>query len=110
MTPRLILASASPRRRLLLEEAGYAFDVDPSDVDEPEPAPGLDPAAYCAGLAFRKALAVAARRPGDWVLGADTVGSVDGRILNKPADRADAGRMIRLQEGHCSSSGSRRSR
>ena len=40
MTPHLILASASPRRRQLLAEAGYAFEVDPSDVDEPEPGPG----------------------------------------------------------------------
>src|SRR3954471_16840258 len=99
MRPRLILASASPRRRGLLAEAGYEFEVDPSDVDEPEPAPGVEPAAYAADLAWRKAVAVALRRREGLILAADTVGAVDGRILNKPADRADAERMIRLQEG-----------
>ena len=100
MRPRLILASASPRRRQLLAEAGYDFEVDPSDVEEPEPGPGVDPASYAANLAWLKALAVAARRRGR----ADPRGRhgrtpVDGQILNKPLDRADAERMIRLQEG-----------
>ncbi len=99
MRPRLILASASPRRRELLAAAGYGFEVDPSDVDEPEPAPGADPAGYAANLAWLKALAVATRRGRGLILSADTVGSVGGQILNKPADRADAERMIRLQEG-----------
>jgi septum formation protein len=99
MKPRLILASASPRRRQLLAEAGYAFEVDPSGIDEPEPAGGADPATYAAGLAWRKAWDVARRRGEGLVLAADTVGAVDGLILNKPADRADAERMIRLQEG-----------
>jgi septum formation protein len=99
MRPRLILASASPRRRQLLEEAGFAFEVDPSDVVEPEPAPGVDPALYAADLAWRKAVAVARRRKAGIVLAADTVGAVDGAILNKPVDRAEAERMIRLQEG-----------
>jgi len=95
----LILASASPRRRQLLAEAGYEFEVDPSDVDEPGPEPGADPGAYAAGLAWRKAAAVASRRGAGLILAADTVCSVGGEILNKPADRADAERMIRLQEG-----------
>jgi septum formation protein len=98
MSYRLILASASPRRRQLLTEAGYDIEVDPSDVDEPEPGPGTDPAAYVAGLAWKKAAAVARRRSG-LILAADTVGAVAGQILNKPVDRADAERMIRLQEG-----------
>ncbi len=96
---RLILASASPRRRQLLEEAGYAFDVDPSDVEEPEPGPEVDPASYVAQLAWKKARAVGLRHPEGLVLAADTVGAVDGLILNKPVDRTDAERMIRLQEG-----------
>jgi septum formation protein len=96
---KLILASASPRRRQLLEEAGYAFEVDPSDVDEPGPDAGADPAEYAAGLAWRKARAVARRRGSGLVLAADTVCAVGGEILNKPLDRADAERMIRLQEG-----------
>jgi septum formation protein len=98
MRPRLILASASPRRRTLLSEAGYDFEVDPSDVAEPEPAPGTTAAHYAADLAWRKAAAVAAKRGEGLILAADTVGAVDGEILNKPADRDDARRMIRLQE------------
>ncbi|WP_165250968.1 Maf family protein [Paludisphaera soli] len=94
----LILASASPRRRQLLEEAGYDFEVDPSDVDEPGPEPGVSPAEYAAGLAWRKARAVALRRGSGLILAADTVCAVGGEILNKPVDRADAERMIRLQE------------
>ncbi|WP_337175498.1 nucleoside triphosphate pyrophosphatase [Paludisphaera sp.] len=96
---RLILASASPRRRQLLEEAGYAFEVDPSDVDEPGPDAGVEPGEYAAGLAWRKARAVARRRGSGLILAADTVCVVGGEILNKPVDRADAERMIRLQEG-----------
>lgn len=95
----LILASASPRRRLLLEQAGYAFEVDPSGIDEPEPSGPVDPGEYAAGLAFRKAADVARRRGSGWILAADTVCSVGDFILNKPADRDDADRMIRLQEG-----------
>lgn len=96
---RLILASASPRRRQLLTEAGYRFDVDPSEIDEPEPVGPVDPAQYAALLAWRKAHAVASRHEHGLVLAADTVCAVAGRILNKPVDRADAERMIRLQEG-----------
>lgn len=97
--PPLILASASPRRRELLREAGYFFEVDPSDVDEPEPQNGVSPADYASQLAWRKASAVAARRRTGLILAADTVCAVEGEILNKPIDRADAERMIRLQEG-----------
>jgi septum formation protein len=99
MPPNLILASASPRRRQLLAEAGYEYLVEPSDIDEPEPGPDADPALYAAMLAWRKAAAVACRRGSGLVLAADTVGAVDNHILNKPADRSDAERMIRLQEG-----------
>lgn len=97
--PYLILASASPRRRQLLEEAGYAFEVEASAVEEAPPAPGVDPSAYAAHLAWLKATAVAARRSTGLILAADTVCSVAGEILNKPEDRDDAERMIRLQEG-----------
>jgi septum formation protein len=95
----LILASASPRRRQLLNEAGYEFEVEPSDIEEPEPGPGTSPEDYVALLAWKKAAAVARRRGSGLILAADTVGAVAGQILNKPADRADAERMIRLQEG-----------
>jgi septum formation protein len=99
MKPLLILASASPRRRQLLLEAGYTLEVEPSDIAEPDPAPGVSPAEYAAQLAWRKARTVARRRQSGLILGADTVGVVDGQILTKPLDRSDAERMIRLQEG-----------
>ena len=95
----LILASASPRRRQLLGEMGIPFEVDPSGIDEAEPLAGEGPAAYASTLAHRKAWAVAARRADGLILAADTVCAVGGAILNKPLDRADAERMIRLQEG-----------
>jgi septum formation protein len=97
--PPLILASASPRRRLLLAQAGYRFEVDPSDVDEPPPAPGTPVADYVALLAWKKARAVAGRRKTGLILAADTACAVGDEILNKPVDRNDAERMIRLQEG-----------
>jgi septum formation protein len=99
MTTPLILASASPRRHQLLTEAGYAFEVDPSHVDEPEPDANTPVTDYVAGLAWRKASSVAARRKSGLILGADTACAVGGEILNKPVDRTDAERMIRLQEG-----------
>jgi septum formation protein len=99
MNPRLILASASPRRRQLLEKAGYSFEVDPSDVAEPDPASETSPAEYAAHLAWRKAMAVAQRREAGFILAADTICAVERQILTKPLDRADAERMIRLQEG-----------
>ena len=99
MTPSLILASASPRRRLLLEQAGYRFAVDPSRFAEPEPAPGTSVVDYVADLAWRKAREVAGRRGAGLILGADTSCAAGGEILNKPLDRADAERMLRLQEG-----------
>jgi septum formation protein len=97
--PHLILASASPRRRLLLSEAGYTFEVDPSGIDEPLPSGPVDAAAYAVDLAWRKAAEVARRRGKGLILAADTVCDVDGTLLNKPADRDDARRMIQLQEG-----------
>jgi septum formation protein len=97
--PLLVLASASPRRRELLAEAGYAVELDPSGIDEPEPSPGSDPAEYVAMLAWKKAAAVAARRGAGLILAADTACAVGGQILGKPVDRDDAERMIRLQEG-----------
>ena len=98
-TDYLILASASPRRRLLLAEAGYRFEVDPSDIDEPPPSPDTTVADYVALLAWRKANAVAVRRQRGLILAADTACAVGAEILNKPIDRLDAERMIRLQEG-----------
>lgn len=95
----LILASQSPRRRKLLADAGYRFEVDPSSFDEPEPAPGTPVAEYVARLAWHKALDVGRRRGSGLILGADTSCAAGGEILNKPVDRDDAERMLRLQEG-----------
>ena len=95
---RLILASASPRRTDLLREAGYLFEVEPADVDESELA-GEPPAAYVVRVAAMKARAVAARHPGEMILAADTTVVLDGAMLAKPADDADATRMLGLLSG-----------
>jgi septum formation protein len=94
----LILASASPRRRELLRAAGIGFEVQATDIPE-IPGDGEAPRVFAERLARDKALAVAAQRPKDWVLGADTIVVVDGAILNKPIDAADATRMLRLLSG-----------
>jgi septum formation protein len=84
--PRIVLASASPRRAELLAAAGVMFEVKPAEVDE-RPLDGEAPGDY--------AIRVAA----DIVLAADTVVVVDGLILGKPADDGDAARMLRLLSG-----------
>ena len=94
---RLVLASASPRRRAILRAAGVRFTVDPSGVDERSRV--KDPRRLVAQLARRKALDVARRHPGRLVLGADTLVVCRGEILGKPKDKADAVRMITLQAG-----------
>lgn len=95
---RLILASASPRRAELLRAAGIAFDVLTADVDETRRA-GEGAEAYVTRLAEAKARAVLERAGGRPVLGADTVVVCGGEILGKPADAADAARMLRLLSG-----------
>lgn len=98
---RLVLASSSPRRRQLLAEAGYRFEVDPAGIDEPEPDGPVPIDQYVAELAYRKAHTVAERYDSDTlILAADTSVSVADQILNKPIDRSDAERMLRLQQGH----------
>lgn len=106
----LILASASPRRRDLLAQAGYSFEVLPADVCE-DLRPGEQPIPYVLRLAREKAEAVAtlpgfealaARQAGEpaIILAADTtVVAPSGEILGKPADDADAKRMLRLLSG-----------
>ena len=112
---RLILASASPRRRELLAQAGYAFSVEAADVDE-SVRTGETPEAYVRRLAEEKAQAVFTKHAGaqfatassSWVgsseapllvLGADTTVVCDGEILAKPADAVDAKRMLRSLSG-----------
>jgi septum formation protein len=94
----LVLASASPRRAELLRLAGYRFTVSHADLDE-TPHPGEAPAAYVQRLAEAKAAAVAGRHPDALVLGADTTVVVDGDILGKPVDAADAAAMLTRLQG-----------
>ena len=92
---RLILASNSPRRRELLQNAGFQFDVRPSGIEEIR-LPGEPPEDFACRLARDKALDVARQSAaGSFVLGADTVVAINGEILEKPIDAADAARMLR---------------
>lgn len=96
--PKLILASASPRRRELLAQLGVAFDVVVADVVEHEEA-STDPRVMVAHNAALKAEWVAARQPDAIVLGADTTVFLDGQALNKPRDGAEARAMLRRLSG-----------
>jgi septum formation protein len=118
----LILASASPRRRELLTQAGYEFQIRPAHIPE-DPHPNEDPIAYVTRLARQKAQAVyneiagtetnagaPGLEPETWestipnqrpliVLGADTTVTLDNQILGKPENAQDAARMLRLLSG-----------
>jgi septum formation protein len=101
----LILASASPRRRDLLEQIGLTFTVETADIDE-TPRLAEDPVGYVTRLAEHKAAAVFARHRSHpdsgrlIVIGADTTVVIDSQILGKPEDEADAARTLRLLSGH----------
>ncbi len=94
----LVLASASPRRQELLRKAGIRFEVQPAHIPE-DALPGESAKECAERLAREKALAISRQRPDDFVLGADTVVVVDGQLLGKPSDAADAARMLRLLSG-----------
>ena len=96
--PWLVLASASPRRAELLRAAGIEFDVIPADIDEAMD-PEDQPAGYARRVAQLKAEAVVPHASGRPVLGADTIVIVDNAVLGKPADAADARRMLGLLSG-----------
>jgi septum formation protein len=96
--PLLILASRSPRRSELLSAAGISFEVLAADIDE-TPHPNETPSAYVERVAIDKARAVLALGPDARVLGADTTVTIDGEILGKPENDADARRMLRLLSG-----------
>ena len=89
-TPQFLLASRSPRRVQLLQEAGYRFEARPADVPE-VPGAGESPLDYARRLALAKARSLAGPLP---ALGADTDVSLDGRILGKPRDAEDACAML----------------
>jgi septum formation protein len=95
----LILASSSPRRQALLQEAGYAFDVALPDVHEDDGPANVLPVDLAIQLARAKARDVAERYPRKVVLGADTVVAFGDRILGKPRDAADARRILGLLSG-----------
>ncbi|ADL01021.1 Maf family protein [Brevundimonas subvibrioides] len=97
--PELVLASASPRRSELLALVGITPDrIDPADIDE-TPLKDETPARLAVRLARTKAQTVAERAPGAVVLAADTVVAVGRRLLEKPADGAEAARFLRLLSG-----------
>jgi septum formation protein len=91
--PQLILASQSPRRRYLLEQAGLTFSVIPSTIDE-SAIQLTEPAEYVKTLAKAKAMDVAGLYPGSWVIGADTIVTIDQAILGKPSSPAAAKDML----------------
>ena len=93
----IVLASASPRRRELLPALGVTFEVIPADIDES--GEDADAARLARDLARRKALAVAADRPADTVIGADTIVVLEGRQLGKPADATEARAMLEALRG-----------
>ncbi|HYW31922.1 MAG TPA: Maf family protein [Gemmatimonas sp.] len=95
---RVVLASQSPRRRELLALVGIAHEVRPADVDE-SVLPGELPVPHCERLARLKAETLAGRDPDAVVIGSDTIVVIDGDILGKPRDAADATTMLRRLSG-----------
>ena len=98
MTPILILASRSPRRRELLERMGILFQVIEPEVEE-EVGGDETPRAFVERIAREKAEEVAQRAPGAWVLGADTVVVLGEEVLGKPRDEEEAASMLRRLSG-----------
>lgn len=94
----LILASKSPRRKYLLEQAGLEFSIIPSEVDE-DSVPLCEPCSYVKKLAEIKANDIADKHPDNWVLGADTIVLIDGEILGKPNSKDDALKMLQKLNG-----------
>jgi septum formation protein len=98
-SPRLILASASPRRRELLIAAGYDFEVHPANIDEDDYPPQMLPGELAQRLAMLKAQELVPRFVDDVILAADTVVAFGDIPLGKPADEQDAVRMLELLSG-----------
>ncbi len=100
---RFILASGSPRRVELLRDAGFAFDIEPADIDESDVPANLSPCELAVYLARAKAMTVASRhlndRPARLVLGADTVVAVGNELFGKADSPADAFEMLRRLAG-----------
>jgi len=98
--PRLILASASPRRAELLRSHGYDFTVIESPLAEPVDFPDdMSPVEQAQSSSFFKAQSVAGLAGDGWVLAADTIAALGGRVFGKPADRDDAKRILKSLSG-----------
>lgn len=95
---RLILASKSPRRRYLLEQAGLEFSVIPSSFEE-NSIPRSSPEFYVKRLAEAKAKDISQKYPDSWVIGADTIVLIDNTMLGKPGSRSEARKMLRSLSG-----------
>lgn len=97
-TQLLILASKSPRRKYLLEQAGLSFTVIPGEVDE-DSVPLCEPYEYVKTLAQIKANDIAEQYPDNWVLGADTIVLINDEILGKPGSKNQALKMLQKLNG-----------
>lgn len=96
----LVLASMSPRRRELMTEGGYEFDVVEPPFEEPDAAsPHVPPANHVESLAFFKARSVSRQFPNHVILAADTIAYLNGEIIGKPVDRDDARRILEDMSG-----------
>ncbi|THB78167.1 MAG: septum formation protein Maf [Desulfobulbaceae bacterium] len=95
---KLILASASPRRKSMLENLGIRFSICSAEIDE-EPRPGEMPENLVVRLATEKVQSVAQRYPESWVLGADTIVCINDEILGKPTDQDEAVEMLMRLSG-----------
>lgn len=96
----LVLASASPRRQQMLSQLVDSFEVMAADIKEVSQ-PGEPPSYYVMRLAREKAQAIAAQKPGCWVLGSDTIVVQGDRIFEKPKDRAEGIAMLQALSGSC---------
>jgi len=99
MKPKMVLASSSPRRLELLTGIGFDLDVVPSHVPEVR-GPGEPPEDYVLRLASEKGTEVGRKRPGAWIISADTVVVLGDHLLEKPADEEEAFSMLRLIAGN----------
>ncbi|MBT8356532.1 MAG: septum formation inhibitor Maf [Desulfobacterales bacterium] len=97
-TPPLILASSSPRRKYLLKQAGLDFTVIPSNFDE-NSVSLTTPETYVKVLAEAKATDVSVSYPDSWIIGADTIVVIDGKILGKPDSKDHARTMLKSLSG-----------
>lgn len=96
--PRLILASKSPRRKCLLEQARLTFSIIPSDFEESSVTMS-DPDSYVKRLAESKAFDISEQHPDCWVIGADTIVMIDHKILGKPGSKEEARSMLKQLSG-----------